>query len=240
MPRKRPLLLDLFCGEGGAALGYSQAGFDVLGVDIYPQKHYPFPFIRADLRNGLGLNLGTFDAIHASPPCQFHSPMRHMWLQEHENLIPLTLDLLSSFKGPWVIENVEGAIDFMPGSVVVCGAAVGCVIEEPYRYYLRRHRLFMSNMDIVGSGCICSMLKANGYRVVYIKGQGADGPTGRAYRPGENIAMRRKLMRVPHASSFYISQCVPAPYTRFIGNQLRSLVDGGFVNPASFNSPHSE
>lgn len=28
----RPLLLDLFCGAGGAAMGYYRAGFDVVGV----------------------------------------------------------------------------------------------------------------------------------------------------------------------------------------------------------------
>ena len=27
-------LLDLFCGAGGAAMGYSRAGFEVVGVDI--------------------------------------------------------------------------------------------------------------------------------------------------------------------------------------------------------------
>lgn len=34
----QPLILDLFCGAGGAAMGYSRAGFRVVGVDIAPQK----------------------------------------------------------------------------------------------------------------------------------------------------------------------------------------------------------
>ena len=31
---RRPRLLDLFCGGGGASAGYHAAGFDVVGVDL--------------------------------------------------------------------------------------------------------------------------------------------------------------------------------------------------------------
>jgi DNA (cytosine-5)-methyltransferase 1 len=98
----RPLLLDLFCCAGGAAKGYYEAGFDVIGVDIEPQPRYPYRFIRADALQVLEelrlnycyelppaqrytsrtwlrcLDLEDVSAIHASPPCQSYSPARFM------------------------------------------------------------------------------------------------------------------------------------------------------------------
>src|SRR5437660_9340457 len=83
----RPRLLDLFCGAGGAAMGYHRAGFDVVGVDIKPQPHYPFEFIRDDGMVFLPTLLEStqrwgnpqrFDAIHASPPCQAFTDLKDM------------------------------------------------------------------------------------------------------------------------------------------------------------------
>jgi DNA (cytosine-5)-methyltransferase 1 len=104
-------LLDLFCGAGGAAMGYHRAGFEVVGVDINPQPHYPFEFHQAD---ALTYPLDGFDAIHASPPCQAYSRMRHLpWVKartdDHWDSIPPTRALLDTATVPWVIENVVGA-----------------------------------------------------------------------------------------------------------------------------------
>lgn len=63
----RPRLLDLFCGAGGAAMGYHRAGFEVVGVDIEAQPHYPFRFQQGDALD--------YDVIHASPPRQAYSPL---------------------------------------------------------------------------------------------------------------------------------------------------------------------
>src|SRR5438874_552997 len=75
----RPRLLDLFCGAGGAAVGYHRAGFDVVGVDHDHQPNYPYRFVRMDafeaLTNTDFLDAHEIVAIHASPPCQFHTDL---------------------------------------------------------------------------------------------------------------------------------------------------------------------
>ena len=72
-------LLDLFCGAGGAAMGYHRAGFDeIIGVDIAAQPRYPFTFVQADALEYVAEHGGEFDAIHASPPCQGYSIMHNL------------------------------------------------------------------------------------------------------------------------------------------------------------------
>jgi DNA (cytosine-5)-methyltransferase 1 len=66
-------LLDLFCGAGGAAMGYHRAGFEVVGIDNHPQPHYPFTFIQADALDYVTAHGDEYDMIHASPPCQRYS-----------------------------------------------------------------------------------------------------------------------------------------------------------------------
>jgi hypothetical protein len=140
----KPRLLDLFCGAGGAAMGYHRAGFDVVGVDIAPQPNYPFEFIQYDALDAAA-NLADFgevfglrfDAIHASPPCQHYANVTR-WKGEqasHPDLIEPTRELLDATGLPYVIENVRTKAlraDFM-----LCGTTFGLPI--------RRHRFFETN-----------------------------------------------------------------------------------------------
>ena len=43
----RYTVIDLYCGAGGAARGYTDAGFEVIGVDLHPQPNYPYEFVQA-------------------------------------------------------------------------------------------------------------------------------------------------------------------------------------------------
>lgn len=135
-------LLDLFCGAGGAAMGYHRAGFDeVVGVDLHPQPNYPFEFIQDDAFSGLRRlidgEFGQVDLIHASPPCQGYSvasSCRPGLSDTYPQFIDAIRSELRAIGIPWVIENVAGARDSMIAPIVLCGAMFGAP--------LYRHRLF--------------------------------------------------------------------------------------------------
>jgi DNA (cytosine-5)-methyltransferase 1 len=156
MGMNRPLLLDLFCGAGGAAMGYHRAGFDVVGIDRSPQKRYPFPFIEGgalqllealiegdsiDTEYGATYYLADFSAIHASPPCQAYTSLRHIAKRNHPDLIDPTRELLIKTGLPWIIENVPGApINAM---LMLCGTMFG--LRTNCGAELQRHRYFETN-----------------------------------------------------------------------------------------------
>ena len=113
----RPRLLDLFCGAGGATMGYHRAGFDVVGVDIAPQPNYPFNFVQDDSSHPAGRCAAALvpdwgiAAIHASPPCQSYTRSGGRVARDgrHPDLLGPTRELLEATGLPWVIENVPGA-----------------------------------------------------------------------------------------------------------------------------------
>jgi DNA (cytosine-5)-methyltransferase 1 len=106
----KPRLLDLFCGAGGCARGYQQAGFHVTGVDNRPQPRYAGDeFVQADALEYLRDHGREYDCIHASPPCELYSRTAKIGKRAHPDLVGPVRELLKATELPYVIENVEGA-----------------------------------------------------------------------------------------------------------------------------------
>jgi DNA (cytosine-5)-methyltransferase 1 len=217
----RPRLLDLFCGAGGAAVGYARAGFEVVGVDVEPQPSYPFEFVQMDALDFMADDDGqAFDVIHASPPCKVHTSLRAFSGAHHVNLIPQTRAALASTGLPYVIENVPGAPLVDP--LVLCGSSFGLGV--------RRHRLFESNIDLTGPSCDHGgqAARSPGYPVKrYHSGKpvvvtspvvGVFG-RGQGLGPGE-FDLWCKAMDIDWMTRDEMAQAIPPAYTRHLGGQL--------------------
>jgi len=206
-------LLDLFCGAGGAAVGYHRAGFDVVGVDNRPQPHYPFEFHQAD---AMTYPLDGYDAVHASPPCQDHSHLKTMHPGRSHGtgwMLPATIERLAATGTPYVVENVSGAKTAMPGrAFTLCGSMFGLQV--------RRHRLFESSELILAGPCDHrSQPIIHG---VYGHGQSSGGRLHRwiAGLPAATVDDWRQAMDIDWMNRDELAQAIPPAYTEHIGRQL--------------------
>ena len=142
-------LLDLFCGGGGGTHGYQQAGFHVTGVDMKPQPRYVGnAFVQADALEYLADHGQEYAVIHASPPCQAYSVLKHLTTRDHPRLIEAVRAALQATQRPYVIENVVGAPLHFP--LLLCGSMFH--LATPCGAQLRRHRLFESNLLLMAPG----------------------------------------------------------------------------------------
>ncbi len=211
----RPRLLDLFCGAGGAAMGYHRAGFDVVGVDIEPQPRYPFEFRQAD---ALTFPLEGFDAIHASPPCQDHSMMQHrVGIHGTGWMLAAMLDRLALSTVPWVVENVVGAV--MPSPLIICGASFGLGASG---LDLPRHRVFQTSMAMLSYPCSHRPGKTFG-----VYGHGPNSWHRRKLGRTFTLAEMRDAMGIYWMDREELVQAVPPAYTEWIGTQLLRVVTSG-------------
>jgi DNA (cytosine-5)-methyltransferase 1 len=208
-------LLDLFCGAGGAARGYHDAGFEeIVGVDTNPKmlRSYPFECHEAD---AMTFPLDGFDVIHASPPCQGYSATRHFTRRHYPKLIPAVRARLEQNGALWVIENVVGAPLVDP--IVLCGSSFGLGLpgEE-----LRRHRLFESSVSLVAPPC------GHRLRVVGVYGHGRQGCRDRAncedHCRGHGLGAdeARLAMAIDWMNRDQLREAIPPAYTEWIGRQL--------------------
>jgi DNA (cytosine-5)-methyltransferase 1 len=220
-----PRLLDLFCGAGGAAMGYHRAGFDVVGVDIEPQPDYPFHLTQGDV---LALDpgwVGTFDAVHASPPCQAYStPVLQANRQsEHPDLVADTRCLLERSGVPWVMENVPPAP--MRRDLLLCGSMFDLTVEwDGEVFELRRHRIFEMGGWFPMGAPECR----HRHRVMGIYGDISKSPRGARCREGRvrpdvkaGRGQARELMGMPWVSEIRgVVEAIPPAYTEWIGGRL--------------------
>ncbi|MFJ3499801.1 SAM-dependent methyltransferase [Streptomyces sp. NPDC090135] len=219
----RPRLLDLFSCAGGAGMGYHQAGFDVTGVDIHPQPHYPFTHHVADAIEYLHAHGHEYDAVHASPPCQHYTPLNAYNHKTYPDLIAPVRDALTTIGLPYVIENVEAAGIELRQPVLLCGPMFSL------RVY--RHRLFETNWHLPTpthaphtATCV-----RNGYLptpnkpFMTITG----GRHSRAWQNTACDAMGMPWIKVPPGGDIprgirEVCEAIPPAYTHWIGTQLHT------------------
>jgi DNA (cytosine-5)-methyltransferase 1 len=225
----RPRLLDAFCCEGGAGMGYHRAGFSVVGIDINDHAdRYPFEFHQEDALESLrgmawsrrrGQDLG-FDAVHASPPCQSYLNLGKVNKAlgrdyDHPDLVAETRELLNEIGLPWVMENVPGAPLINP--VRLCGTSFGLP--------LRRHRYFESNVPLVGTQCAHHLFTEKRYWTGWRpKGEHRLSTVVQVYGNAADKHEWPAAMGIDWMTNDGMAEAIPPAYTEHIGAQLMRAV----------------
>jgi DNA (cytosine-5)-methyltransferase 1 len=214
----QPIVLDLFCGAGGASKGYAAAGFRVVGVDIEPQPNYPFEFYQADAiayLDALGHHpLPGYEhlaLIHASPPCQAYSLIAAGGVRRkggHPELVEPIRLALQGIGIPYVIENVPQAP--LADPITLCGTSFGLPII--------RHRSFECSFPVDAPSCGYKPTARNRHKgyLAY--------PYG---RKSWQVAWREHVIPAvwPWMTVAESGQAIPPAYTEHIGAQLLVKLD---------------
>ncbi len=211
-------------------MGYHRAGFEVTGVDIDPQLHYPFEFIQADALT-LSIDfLRKFDAIHASPPCQKFSlaSVRHVkeGKEYPDCLTPIRYRLINADK-PWVIENVLGAP--MSRMMVLCGLMFDLKVF--------RHRAFESNVLLFSPAHPPHAGKRIGEGYFSVAGgAGRWKSWGKVIKNVSKGTIKewRDAMGIDWMTGKEIKEAIPPAYCEFIGSQLISYLHASGRLPVGF------
>lgn len=206
------LLLDLFCGAGGAARGYQRAGFYVVGIDNEYQPHYAGDeFHQADAFEFVREYGHEYEVIHASPPCQAYSISRNNGChKDAPRLIAPTRAALRATGKIYVIENVYGAP--LQNAIMICGASFGLGVGQ---FDLSRHRYFESNILLFSMPC----QHRRGY-TIGVYGNGTNTWHRKKFGRCVTADELRMAMGIDWMTRRELNQAIPPAYTEFIGRQL--------------------
>lgn len=152
---ERPICVDLFAGVGGLALGFEQAGFDVVAAVEYDPIHAAvhqlnFPesaVICSDirrvtgtaLREAAGIGRRTVDTVIGGPPCQGFSLIGHRVIDDPRNeLVFHFLRLVDELRPrTFMFENVAGMATGqhhrLLDELITGFQAIGYKVRLPYR-----------------------------------------------------------------------------------------------------------
>lgn len=219
----RPKLLDACCRRGGAAKGYIDAGFDVVGVDIGDfSDGYPGEFHQGDAVEFIREHGVEFDAIHISSPCQANIPItagnrgRAGWTDDHVDLLPAFREVRRRHVWGWtpvVMEN--GPSPKIRKDLILCGEMFGLGVI--------RHRAFEVNTP-VGVLDQPPHVKHRGRVRGWRHGEYFDGPYVAVYGKGggkATVAEAQAAMGIDWMDRIEdLNEAIPPAYTQWIGERL--------------------
>jgi DNA (cytosine-5)-methyltransferase 1 len=208
----RPTLLDGCGGQGGAAVGYQRAGYDVTSVDNVPQPRNPLPFILADIVEYVAEHGHEYDVIHISPPCQFYSETERLMSSGHNypRLIAPLRYILQGMQHPaWVIENVPNSP--LTDPIVLCGAMFGLGTY--------RHRLFESNLALTAPLHLPHTMRQTkmGHTPV-------DGEMMHVVGNFTGVDEARRRMGIDWMNRDGLRESIPPAYSEYIGAQIMAYL----------------
>ena len=192
-------------------MGYHRAGYQVTGVDIEPQKNYPFEFIQADAIEYLRDHWKEYDVIHASPPCQrYSSATRNP--EKHPDLYQATIDAMKKTGLPYVCENVIGA-PYNYG-IVLCGSMFNLSSDDEW---LQRHRNFETSFFMFQPQC-----KHPHKRPITVTGKSFISEV-REYEHSRQapFELAEKLMDIDWMTRSELANAIPPVYTEYIARHIR-------------------
>jgi DNA (cytosine-5)-methyltransferase 1 len=207
-------------------MGYHQAGYEVVGVDINPQPEYPFTFIQADamkmLRGDIvGGGIAGYDAYHMSPPCQRYSTLTPS-PEDHPDYLQQVITIAQTLDAPWVVENVPNAeYGVLPlSNLTLCGSMFP-ELQVKYKgtvFGLRRHRAFWTNFTVPQPPCNHALMPVD------VTGRMAKMPNKwRRDNPLESSGMDHDATTwlmginwITRKNARMLSEAIPPAYTRHI------------------------
>ena len=196
-------------------MGLHRAGFDVTGVDIKPQKHYPFRFIQGDALRP-PVRLEDFDLVWASPPCQAYTTMDNRRRSSKYAVIPNVRELLRGSKLS-VIENVMGARREMPNAIRLTGEMFALRVHRPRLFELSGFWMMAPSMKPRQKDSVAVYGKPDGRRLW----DRADGTMLRAWRLEDG----KDAMGIDWADAHGIKEAIPPAYAEHIGNYAMMALD---------------